>query len=112
MNTLPVTIAFQGAGTTPSSPPKTDAATVLLVAGALIAVVIGATIILMLVRAKVTEASRDADQTGPLMDQLRELRDQGKLTEDEYQTARDRLRHRLAISLKHDHAPAKPDSKR
>jgi flagellar biosynthesis/type III secretory pathway M-ring protein FliF/YscJ len=57
--------------------------------GILVIIVVAAGIVLLVIRRRMFSDSASADmQAGGIMEQMRLLRDQGKLTEQEYQDAR------------------------
>ncbi len=78
---------------------KVDLGGVLAPVGMIIGVVILATGAIMLLRRKLYAAEASSDQTGLIMDELREMRQRGALSEAEYDAARAKLRDRLRGSV-------------
>lgn len=72
--------------------------------GILVVVVVIAGIVLLVIRQRMFSDSASADmQAGGIMEQMRLLRDQGKLTDKEYQDARKSLIEKVSESKQENH---------
>lgn len=86
-----------------------DASSLITWIGALIGVIILATAVLLFIRSRMSAHTQYQDQTGTIMDEFRRMRDDGRLTPEEYEATRARLKDRLAASIAKPEAnPATP----
>ncbi len=81
-----------------------------MIAGILIAVVIVLGMIILLVRRRMLAAERASDDASGFLDELRALRREGKMTQEEFELAKRKLTTAITRSL--DRGPDKPERTR
>jgi hypothetical protein len=98
-----ITLA-QAAPLAPSKP-RSDTGGVFLWVAILIAVILVGFVLLMWLKRRIFSADAAQEQSGGLMDSLRQMRDSGQISKEEYDATRKAMIARISTS---DFAPAKP----